>query len=712
MKKFDLLLLLPPLANPYYSDPFLPYLTSFLKRNDLKVAQKDINIEILDILLSKNYLLTVQHCLQRYTDYYSKKEHLTSIDKKHYEALIAGLLCITYAIDNIDNARRASRNKKYFYNIDNLTEADRIFFCAFKSISALYYPTKILPESLEMQYDFTDTKDIKEAIYDEKSNIFLDIFRKYIIADIIKLKIKIYGIAVSDRRQIISTFTLARLLKEASPTINIFIFGDFFSNIPNKTLAHAELFDFVNGFILNTPEKSLLKISKNILSNEVFWKQVPNLVYRAATDDVKLTNSEAGHTLAHLKLPDYAGVNLKRYFSPEIIIPLLTARKNFINIHASNESRLSEGVSFKYHFSEATAQQIVDDMAYLNNNYGASRFLLTGCHNSVIFLDSLSRLILKKNISVKWGCKIAVEHHSSNYLSKKRLKVFYDAGCRKIWLDLDPFSKALNCPIRQKFKEISRLLRCLNEISIAVHLDIRLGYPMDKKDDLLKIISLVIQRKKLFEMLGSTICIEQFNLMSYMLSLKKIKSIPSVELYHNVSSPLDATTEFYCSGSLSNNQITVFEEYLTRICEVALKKNPFLNGFEAFAFLYLLNSIDLIGHTKLHINPGNLPLEGKDFFSLVPKLHKDVNIGHFRSDAIEMGLSLPHKKTFLCYHPLEDKVTVITPYQDLFLGKYFSKGESFQQIFRRYCFEQKNKIDKNDVLRFLKTLLQKNILVV
>ncbi|MDQ1273149.1 MAG: hypothetical protein QG591_1779, partial [Planctomycetota bacterium] len=121
------LLLFPPSWHP--SQPYLslPSLTAFLRQNGVCVVQRDVNIELLDILLTKK---TCSEFYQKIVDTLrsmdmpgeaSRRGASPDYQEKR-QALVSALELIPSVIDKVEPAKNTLRSEG-FYDLDRYIES-------------------------------------------------------------------------------------------------------------------------------------------------------------------------------------------------------------------------------------------------------------------------------------------------------------------------------------------------------------------------------------------------------------------------------------------------------------------------------------------------------------------------------------------------------------------------------------------------------------
>ncbi len=318
-------LLFPPQwvpTQPYLS---LPSLTAFLKANDCTVEQVDVNVSFYDEILSKKGLLPFyKKAFSRFQEMDARSE-LSPALQKQYHALGSSLLFGEYVLEEINNVKKLLKNKESFYDFEEHFNIFKILKLGLKLASSAYYPTNLTFNAYDMRYSCRSSKSVLDAVNDRDENLFIDYFEKNTLPEVLENKPGLIGISIINTSQLIPGLTLASLIKKADNGIHINIGGSVFTRLINETRRNNELFSIFDSVIVHEGESALLKLIK-YCSGECDIEEVPNLIYKCGSKiEVNKLSSE-GEDINSLPTPCFDGLPLESYFSPELILPVLSSR--------------------------------------------------------------------------------------------------------------------------------------------------------------------------------------------------------------------------------------------------------------------------------------------------------------------------------------------------------------------------------------------------
>ncbi|MCA9466959.1 MAG: B12-binding domain-containing radical SAM protein, partial [Nitrospira sp.] len=198
-------LLFPPSWHP--SQPYLsiPCLSAFLQKSGVtNFTQEDLNIELLDKILSKEYGLDVHWQL---VDLVRKLESSMEGEsgpgsKEHYAKAVEALERFPFLIEEIELAKGVLRGNE-FYELDRYREALFVIDRWLDLVSTLYFPTRITVVDNQLAYSIYSSRDILKAIHDETQNPYIDLYRRFFMPSFINAQADFVGVSITATSQII-----------------------------------------------------------------------------------------------------------------------------------------------------------------------------------------------------------------------------------------------------------------------------------------------------------------------------------------------------------------------------------------------------------------------------------------------------------------------------------------------------------------------------
>ncbi len=484
-------LLFPPSWIP--SQPFLslPSLTAFLRQEGVEVVQRDINIEFLEILMT----------WEKVKGLYGRIEDgLKNIEKnggdragEKYARMKQAVEWLPQLTDWIESAKKSFRGPN-FYSIESYMESMKVMERWIELITSSYHPSTVTTVDNEMRYSVYSSKDIFSALEDREQNLFLDIFNDHIISSVLSDNPGLVGISITSTSQVIPGLTLAHLIKKERPDIHITVGGSVFTKLEDNLKKSENLFTIVDSFVLFEGEHALLALIDE-LSGKKDLKKVPNLVYKENGKTVINEESFFIEDLNKLPTPDYDGLPLDLYHTPELVLPVQTSRGcywgkcAFCNLHLDHKKYRPRKVDL-----------VMEDIKKLSKKHDTKFFFITDESMPLSGMSKLSDRIIESNMDVKWICGARFEKNLNSNLLEKASR----AGCLKIVFGLESYSQRV-LDLMDKGtdkKHISRVVQDCLKYNIALHLYIIVGFLTETKEEVMETVNFVLKNKGLLQSYG------------------------------------------------------------------------------------------------------------------------------------------------------------------------------------------------------------------
>lgn len=476
-KNRPILLLYPPQADitqPYSS---LPALTGFLRAKNIPVIQRDINAILFDELLSQDSLTDARDLAneRRIENQLYKDENF----EKRYQEIIG---FSDYLIPHIGDAKNIMRDLEKFSDIRLHNWAVQIINLSCDLVSLPYYPTKLLPGSYEYEgkYSF---HNLLEATGQTKQNLFYNLLKRKIIPLISQENPILVGLSVTYQSQVIPGFTLARLLKDHFPDMHVNIGGAIIQRIDTQLFEDPACFTFADSYTIGEGETALEKLYF-YLFNGKGKELIPNIIHEGnnKSDKSKIFQLE---DIRSFPAPDFDGLDLKLYLSPEPIFLISSTRGCFwgkcafcdVSMNTKGHFRQIEPNNFSNHFSKLITKS------------GAQRFWFCDDAMPVNMMLRVSREVRNKFPQVTWATDARLE----GSLSQDVLLACKEGGCRLLVFGLESGNQRVLDAMNKNNSvdtDINVIEGCA-ENGIGVRIQAFLGFPTETRDEAQETIKLL-----------------------------------------------------------------------------------------------------------------------------------------------------------------------------------------------------------------------------
>ena len=405
-----ILLLFPPDWLP--SEPYLslPALTSVLRPAGHEVIQKDINVEMYDLMFGEKFLRHVQGRIGielKHLQVVADRNEMTEEEaelKAHLESLTEERF--VRLIEDVVEAKRILRHDD-FYEIDKLEWATQCLHETMAVVSLGYYPAQICfpPIETDLIYKPFMSTEIIEALDDDQINVYRDVY-KFLIADLIeKEKPDVVGISIVQQKQLISTFTFCKMIKEQSPQTHITIGGNIVTRLRDAIKESKALFELFDTAILYEGESAFLQLVDALGKGETDLSALPNLIHKDASGAIVQNKEVFAENMDQLPPPDFDGLPLEKYFVPKLILPYLATRGCYWGkcTFCDHFQGYVEGYRTKQF------AQITEEIKFLQDKYDNRYFHFTDESYPPALFRKLSRSLTDNKIDIAWTTHMRFE---------------------------------------------------------------------------------------------------------------------------------------------------------------------------------------------------------------------------------------------------------------------------------------------------------------
>jgi hypothetical protein len=489
-------LLFPPSWHP--SQPYLslPCLKAFLVQAGVRtVRQRDLNIEVLDAILTETYgrqvytlLVDKVKELER-----TKSAGTGSASREQYAKVVEAVERLPYLIERIEVAKEVLRGEE-FYDLERYRDALFLIDKWLELVSTLYFPTRLTVVDNQVSgYSIYSSKDLLKVIRDESRNPYLSLFRESFVPSILADQPDLIGVSITATSQIVPGLTLCRLIKEARPDVHVTIGGSIFTRLVDNLRRCHGLFDLTDDFVVFEGETALLELVNQLAGKKDFSK-VPNLIYRH-NGKIIVNQPFYSENVNQLPAPDYDGFPLGYYLAPETVLPVQFSRGCYYKDCAFCALTLDH-----QNFRQKDPGKTVDELEYLSRKYGTPYFFFTDECLALAPTKRLCQKILERNLNVQWTAEMRFEKN----LSRELLTSMRDAGCLKLVFGLESYNQRVMDFMKKGIKQehVRRIIDDCLDLGIAIHCYIIVGFPTETEEEALETMNFILEHKRLHSSFG------------------------------------------------------------------------------------------------------------------------------------------------------------------------------------------------------------------
>ncbi|MBI4790513.1 MAG: radical SAM protein [Chloroflexi bacterium] len=445
----------------------LPVLTGFLRSHGIEVIQRDLNLETYDTVLSRANL---EQALNRLHAEFPQGRHRTLPEKIEW-AFAEG----PHLAAQINTAKDVFRSPA-FYEGEKSLAAFSVIMQSLELASLPFHPAQ-----LDFLY-YTSTsrgdssRDLLQGVRDAKHNLFLDLFKRGILADIVRDKPDIVGISIPTEGQMLAAMTLAYLVKQTGLNCHITIGGPHVSMLREQIPHAPRLFDLIDSAVIFDGEEPLLQMAKALESNRDL-SHIPNLIYRDAEQICATEPTSPTLPYSHTPAPDFDGLPLERYFVPELVLPLVSAHGCYHGLCAFCNVGYGAGKGF----APMQVEQLIEQITTLQNKYGVRYIFFTDEAMPPRTMRLLSTRLAEIGSPINW-CTCA---RFEKVITSELLQTMARGGCRMVFYGLETASERMVKLIVKgtEGQTVSRILKEGTAAGIWNHTFLFFGFPTETIDD-------------------------------------------------------------------------------------------------------------------------------------------------------------------------------------------------------------------------------------
>jgi anaerobic magnesium-protoporphyrin IX monomethyl ester cyclase len=464
------MLIFPPPWTPAMPHLALPVLTSVLRSHNVEVVQRDLNLETYDTVLSRTYL---EQSLERLRADYARgrgRSRTVALREKIEWAFAEG----PRLAGQIESAKAVFRSPA-FYDGESSLEAFTVIMQSLELASLPFHPAQLDFLYYQNASPVDSSRYLLQGARDPQHNLFLDIFQRGIVSDIVREHPDIVGISIPTMGQMLAGMTLAHLIKQSGLDCHITVGGPHISMLREQIPQAPVLFDLIDSAVIFDGEIPLLRLAE-ALDGDAKLDNVPNLIYKAS-DQIRVNPVHTHPEASTMLLPDFDGLPLDRYLVPDLVLPLVTAHGCYHGLCAFCNVGYGAGKGF----SPLMVEQLVDQISALQKKYGVRHIFFTDEAIPPRTMRLLSARLAELGSPVDW-CSCA---RLERVISAELLQSMARGGCRMLFYGLETASERMiqHMVKGTQLEMMSRILKEGTQAGIWNHTFFFFGFPTETMKD-------------------------------------------------------------------------------------------------------------------------------------------------------------------------------------------------------------------------------------
>jgi hypothetical protein len=359
-------LIFPTGTDPRSPHLALPYLAATLRRAGLEVELLDLDLGGLLALLEPDVLARAGRQLR-------KKAAAAGPEHAAWNRLLGLAESLP---ERAADALAALRHPVRFYDPNEFNSARETIGSCLDLVSAAA-PTPLRYSICPVCYD-VDGVDVQSlaglirVTADRDANLFADYWEASVFPKLQRQRPNLVGITITNRQQVIPGLTLARRLRERGHFV--VLGGTVYTKFARQLATLPAFFEhFADGVIVYEGDTALPEVVGQLEGGRDFAR-VPNFLY-LNRGQVHATHTHVEDVNA-LPAPDFAGLPLHDYLTPEPVLPILFGKGCYFNRCKFCDIPFINHVSPKAYRIRAP-ERVAADVLELRRRFGCRHFEFT-----------------------------------------------------------------------------------------------------------------------------------------------------------------------------------------------------------------------------------------------------------------------------------------------------------------------------------------------
>lgn len=456
-------LVYPPATDPRAPHLPLPALAGFLRANGVETELIDLDLESLCAVLEPASLADAGRRLRA-------APH-SSVDERLLE--LSEILP-----ERIGDALATLRCRERFLDANARVDAQHVIYDALDVASAAA-PRRLRYSIRPMGYDVHGVEiarlaDLLEVTRDPAANLFHDAWTRVLHQRLERSRPDLVGISISAWLQWLPALMLARELKARGHFV--VLGGTFMARLVDRIAKLPAFFDhFAHGVVAYEGETALLELLAQLAGARDFSK-VPNYVWtERGSTRVNPTHLE---DVSRLPTPDFTGLMLDRYLTPEPVLPFMFGKGCYYDLCKFCDSSFINRIS-PARYRARPMDRVFEDLLTLHRRHGARHFTLADEAASPRLLEKLADRLLRAGSDFAFEAYARFERGFTSELLEKLSR----AGVRRFLFGLESSDQATLDHMRKgiSFGEVEPQLDRCDAAGIHYHVFGLFGLPEQGK---------------------------------------------------------------------------------------------------------------------------------------------------------------------------------------------------------------------------------------
>lgn len=475
--KANVVLVFPPPWIPFQPYASLPYLAGALRKTGVGCLCIDAALDFYEYYLDAE-VLSECHCRAARQRCAKPRKTDRRLDEIHLYAHDVASRC---------EAIPAILRGPQFFDPKFRSYALQLLNRSLSVIAAGFAGCKLGLDYAMGPWSTLNSRRLADAALSRTENPFTDVYRSRVLPAIERAEPLLVGISVAFSDQAFPALILAGMIRDRFPGVRLALGGPFLTANRDTIVDRAHpFFELVDHMIVGEGESAVVALARMVIGSCLRTDGKADESHCIEGSLVKGILED----VSALPTPAYDSLDLRRYFSPEPVLTLLTSRGCYWN---QCEFCDIPGIGQRGSMRAQSAEAVMRQMDQLAGSTGCRCFALWDDAVPPTTLTRLAELLQARGAPYHWYAQVRADLP----FNRSSCESLFQSGCKQLYMGVETGSGRLNARMNKRIDlhQTEQLLADLAEAGIIVSAGFFFGYPGETADDIEATLRFIVDHR-------------------------------------------------------------------------------------------------------------------------------------------------------------------------------------------------------------------------